>query len=520
MKRVLIAIVVLAVLGGAFFAYRRFSAQQQQEAMLAELQTANIERGTLVATIGATGKVHSNQSALLSWQTSGTVEQVNVEVGDQIVKDQELASISQTSLPQNVILAQADLVSAQRELDNLLNSSLQQAQALQAVEDAQQALEDALNPELAQARAQEAIADAEKAVELAERRLRNLQSTASQADIDAAEAQVVLAEDALEKAREKYEPYANKPEDNLTRANLQSKLAEAQQTYDAAVRYLNSLLGTGSPTEIAVAQADLNTAQAQLLDAQREYERLKDGPNPADIALLEAQLEEAQREWERLQDGPDPADIAVVEARIAAAQATLDQAHITAPFEGIVTDVISKPGDQVNPGTIAFRIDDLSRLLVDLEVSEIDINQIEVGQQVLMSFDAILAQEYTGNVLEVALVGSEQQGVVNFNVTVELQDPDESVKPGMTSAVNIVVSQLEEALLVPNRAVRVLEGQRVVYTLSSTGELEPIPVILGASSDTHSEVLDGDLQEDDAVVLNPPVNFDFNGPPPFVRNQD
>jgi HlyD family secretion protein len=182
--------------------------------------------------------------------------------------------------------------------------------------------------------------------------------------------------------------------------------------------------------------------------------------------------------------------------------------------------VLSKPGDQVNPGTLAFRIDDLSRLLVDLEVSEIDINQIEVGQQVLMSFDAILAQEYTGDVLEVALVGSEQQGVVNFNVTVELQDPDDNVRPGMTSAVNIVVSQLEEALLVPNRAVRVLEGQRVVYTLSSGGELDPIPVTLGASSDTHSEILDSDLQEGDAVVLNPPANFDFNGPPPFVRNQD
>ncbi len=75
--------------------------------------------------------------------------------------------------------------------------------------------------------------------------MRNLQSTAGQADIDAAKAQVVLARDALDKAEEDYEPYANKPEDNLVRANLLSRLSAAQKTYDdAAVRNLNALQGT------------------------------------------------------------------------------------------------------------------------------------------------------------------------------------------------------------------------------------------------------------------------------------
>jgi HlyD family secretion protein len=512
MKKFLIIVIVLAVIIGGAYAWITYSAQKAQEEMMASLQTTKVDYGTLTATIGATGVVHSNQTAQLTWLTSGTVENVDVKVSDIVTTDQMLASLAETSLPQSVILAQADLVSAQKALDDLMNSQLQQAQALQAVEAAEKALEDLLNPELQQALALQSIADAQQAVDYYERQVNNLQSTAGQADIDAAQAQVTIAKDALDKAQEKFDPYAGKPESNLTRANLQAKLAAAQQQYDYAVRQLNALKGTASETDIAVATANLSTSQAQLDEAQREYERIKDGPSEADVALLEAQLDEAQREYDRIKDGPDPDDIAVAEARVAAAEATVSQAFITTPFDGEVTMVDVKPGDQVSPGSVAFRIDDLSRLLVDLEVSEVDINQIKVGQDVTMSFDAMLANEYHGEVVEVALVGNNVQGVVNFTVTVELQDPDDQVRPGMTSAVNIVIQQIDEALLIPNRAVRVVDGERVVYTLKN-GQLEPIQITLGASSDVYSEVVDGELSAGDTIVLNPPsMLFQQGGP--------
>jgi HlyD family secretion protein len=113
-------------------------------------------------------------------------------------------------------------------------------------------------------------------------------------------------------------------------------------------------------------------------------------------------------------------------------------------------------------------------------------------------------------------VGNIVQGVVEFTVTIALNDADEAVKPGMTAAVNIVVNQLENVLLVPNRAVRVREGQRVVYVMDN-GALQAVEITLGASSETVSEVIDGDLQVGDMVVLNPPTVFEQNGPPPFVR---
>jgi HlyD family secretion protein len=513
MKRALWIIGIIAILAGAFFAYRAYSNSQSAQAAQDSLQTLALEEGTLAATIGATGTVRANQSANLLWQTSGTVDQVNVLLGDQVEKDQELSDLTQTSLAQNVILAQADMVNTQKALDDLLNSQVQGARALQAVEQAEQALEDADNPELAQARALKAIADAQKLVETAERNLRIAQSYASQSSIDEAQANVTLAKDRLDRARDKYEPYANRPESNLTRATLLSQMSAAQQQYDYVVRQLNSLQGTAADTDLAVRQADLDTALAQLVQAQRDWERIKDGTSPADISLLEAQLADAQREWERLKDGPDPKDLAAAQARVAAAQATLDQARIVAPFAGLITDVTSKPGDQVSPGTPAFRLDDLAHLWVDVEVSEVDINQVEVGQPAILTFDAILAKEYHGEVVEVSPVGSEVLGVVNFKVTVELTDADQDVRPGMTTAVEVVVSQLDNAMLIPNQAVRVEDGRRVVYTMDENGQLTAVEVTLGASSDRFSELLEGDLQPGDLIVLNPPIDFFSGGPP-------
>lgn len=467
MRRVFVVILLLAIVVAGIFGFRQLRQQQNQNA-LSELQTVAYTRSDLTATIGATGVVRSNQSTMLAWETSGTVEDVSIDVGELISTGDVLASLEKTSLPQNVILAAADLANAQQTLDDLLEPPT----------------------ELELQQAQQAIAKAEESVRDTQRRVTNLQSNARQTDIDQARANVVLAQNKLDHAKKQFEPYEKKPEDNIIRATFQSKLAQAQQEYDNAVALLNNLLGTANPIDLNVAQSDLAVAQAQLADAQDSYQKLL--------------------------DGPEQKDIDAAQARIDAAQATLDSQSIAAPFEGTITEIEIKPGDQVAPGTAAFRLDDLSHLYVDVQVSEVDINRIEVGQDVVLTFDAILAKEYHGVVTQVALVGTSDQGVVDFTVTVELEDADENVKPGMTAAVNIVVSQLQNVFVVPNRAVRVVDGQRVVYVLRN-GSPQPVDVTLGASSDTESQVLDSQLKPNDQIVLNPPAQFDQNGPPPFVQ---
>jgi HlyD family secretion protein len=463
MKRVATIVIIVVVLAGGFFLFRRFTGQQASAN--SAFQTTPAQRGSLTASVGATGVVYANQSVVLGWQTSGIVDQVNAKVGDQVTKDQVLANLQPTSLPQNIILAQADLVNAQKTLDDLYDTSLALAQAEQKV-----------------AAAQDNVKNKQDALD-------SLKQPARQVDIDQAQANVTTAKIQLDKARENFQPYENKPEDNPVRANLYSRYVQAQQNYDSAVRLLNNLQGTASDLSVSVAEADLKLAQAQLEDAQKQYDDLKAGPDAVDVTNAKTKIE--------------------------AAQATLDLARIAAPFEGMITDVQTKPGDQVNAGSTAFRIDDLSHLLVDVQVSEVDINSVQVGQDASLTFDAITNKTYTGKVTKVALVGNANQGVVDFTVTVELTNADDPVKPGMTAGVNIVVQQLKDVLLVPNRAVRVVNGNRVVYILKD-GAPQAVNITLGASSDTDSQVVGGDLKEGDPIVLNPPLTFDQNGPPPFA----
>ncbi len=464
-------IVLIVVLGlAAFFAFRSIAASQAAQA---DFQTEAARRGSLTASIGATGTVRANQTAVLAFETSGTVEQVSVELGGEVAEGELLASLRQTSLPSQVILAQADLVAAQKALEDLLESDQARAEA-----------------QLALAQAQDALSDTEYRW-----RVQQPGQRASGETIAAAEANLVLAEQEVELAEAQFNRFSGRPEDDPARALARSNLAAARQQRDAILRQLNWY--TGAPTDIdqAILDAELSLAQARLADARRA--------------------------WQRVENGANPDDILAAEARIAAARATLESARLTAPFSGSVTSVQAMPGDQVSPGAMAFRLDDLSRLLIDVEVSEIDINSIELGQPVTVTFDAVLDREYEGIVVEVGLAGSIAQGVVTFPVTIELIDPDAEVRPGMTAAVNFIVSQLESVLLVPNRAVRLIEGERAVYILGAgpgrgPAGLTPVMIELGASSDLYSEVVSGDLREGDLIVLNPPTIFEQDGPPPFV----
>jgi len=419
-RKIIIPVGIILVIVVLFFVFRPSGGDQ-----VGLFQMATVERGNLTATVGATGTVRARQTATLVWLTTGTVDDVNVQIGDQVQAGDVLASLSKTSLPQNIILAEAELVSAQQALEELLDSDTARAQAWITLR---------------------------------------------------------AAEDAYEKAYD-YRNYLNYPI-RKTRVDLVK-----QVTPYGVVDVPKTKTYKVAATEEEIAKAD------------------------ADLALKEAQYEDAKRTYERLADGPNKDDLAGAQARVDAAQATLNLAHLTAPFAGTVTEANPILGDQVSAGTMAFRVDDLSSLLVDVELSEVDINSVAVGQAVTLSFDAILGKEYQGQVIKVAQAGTVVSGVVNFTVTVELTDADELVKPGMTAAVNIVIKEILDAVLVPNRAVRLVDGDRVVFVMGEDGKPEKVEIRLGSSSDTMSVVVGGDLQEGDQIILNPTADLTGSGPP-------
>lgn len=453
LNRIVWIVLALAVAGAAAFFW--FNGRTQA-ADGTSYQTEIARRGTLTASVGATGTVRAGQTAILTWQTGGRVEAVNVVIGQAVVQDEVLASLAQTSLSQNIILAEADLVNAQKNLDDLLNSTLAQAKAEQDLANALQALD-----------------DAQKNVN------KISYDRASQDLIEKTEAELDLAKLQVSRAEDAYKMMQNRPDGDSLKAQALLNLSNARLNRDNLIAKLNWYKGSYSELDAQKYRAALAVAEAQVADARREIERLKDGPNAEDIAAAKA--------------------------RVAAAQATLNQAKILAPFDGVVTAVEPQPGDMVSAGKTAFRVDDLSRLLVDVQISEVDINSVAVGQPVTLAFDAIQGKTYNGEITKINGVGDSTSGAVNFTVTVALTDADELVKPGMTAAVTIQVKEVKDALLVPNRAVRVVDGQRVVYILKD-GVLTPVTVRLGATSDSMSEVVGGDLQEGDTIVLNPPSN--------------
>jgi multidrug efflux pump subunit AcrA (membrane-fusion protein) len=396
--------------------------------------------------VSATGEIVPEQEALLSVSAGGVVEDVLVKEGDRVSAGDVLVQLEGTEQQlATVSTAELELANAQFALEALYkDNELLAAQALRSAETAEKALEDLNNPELQQALAMQAIADAEKAVNTTERSVRYLQSAASQADIDAQKAQVVMAKDALEKAEEDYEPYAGKPEDNLTRANFLAKLAAAQQVYDAAVRKLNALEGTGSEVDINVAEADFLTAQAQLLQAERDLERVLEGPDPGEVALLEAQIEKGYRDYETFSTGPDPDDVALAEARIAnaeaqlsAAKATLADLELAAPFDGVIAAVYINPSEWVAPGSPVLLIADLEHLRVETtDLGEIDVAQISEGDTAIVTFDALPDLVLEGIVISIAPKAAEGSGV-NYPVILELSEIPEALRWGMTAFVDI-----------------------------------------------------------------------------------
>ncbi|MBN1146375.1 MAG: efflux RND transporter periplasmic adaptor subunit [Anaerolineales bacterium] len=451
MRKLITILLILGLLAGGAYAVYVYRIQPRQSSE-SNYQTVAIQRGQLTPTISATGMVRSNQAAALYWGISGVVEQVHVAAGEQVAAGEVLATLERYSLPRAILLAQAELIDAWQALEELY--SLNETKRVAALQ---------------------SIASYTRAVKDAQYRLDNYTGPREQTSLAAIEA-LDLMETRLEAARKAFKPYKYLSSSDPTRHERLVELNQAQNDYNAAVRRL-------------------------------EYEYR--------LEAARAGLERASKDYQKYAGGPSAADIAAIQARIDAAQASLDLQRITAPFAGALTIVEVKPGDQVSPGKLAFQIDDLSRLLVDVAISEVDINHVDVGQQVSLSFDAIQDQAYHGLVSQVAQTGASTQDQVEFTVTIELGDADARLKPGMTAAVSIIVGQLEDVLLVPNRAVRLLDGKRVVYVLKG-GQLTAVEVTLGASSETYSQALAGDLQAGDLVVLNPPPEA-ASGHPAFIE---
>jgi len=435
---------------------------QAQTSGSSAYQTTTVTRGTLTSTVEGTGSVASQLSTDLAWQTSGQVNQVNVQTGDQVKANEVLAT--------------------------LLPSDQTQASLESALVTAQENLAELTSPE-AIANAKIAVATDQANVINAQAAFNNLKYWKNNALIQDQYANVVIAKANLDKAQTAYDnanvgDYIN----NTDEAALYQALYNAQQQYNNAEYYYSLYSQAPTQRQVDEAQGNLDLANATLAADQNYLTALTGGEVPADATgTLLLKLKQAQLAVESAQEN---------------LQNYLDSTKITAPFDGTITQDDTVLGADVSSGTAAFSIDDLSKLVVAVQVIEVDINSVKVGQPATITFDAIPNKTYNGKVINTDLAGTVGQNSVNFTVTVQVTDADALVKPGMSSNVTIITNQVQDALLVPSTAIFTdNSGQSVVY-LVRNGTLTAVPVTVGAASDTTTQITDDTLKAGDTIVLS------------------
>ena len=498
--------VILFIVVGGYYAYDYFSADSVEVSEAAQIQTSVARSGDLTVFASGAGQVVPTTEVNLGFDEAGTLAERLVKVGDQVQAGEVIARLETNQSEDEIALALAEaelnVLIAQQALDDIYDSvQIDTAQALLDVETAQQTLEDLLNGDLRLAQAVQAVAEAQEAVSQAQRTYNGMRSTASSSTIDAAYAELVLAEKKLKDQEAKFDDYVNKPDEDLGKANAQLKLSAAQAVYDNALRYYNAVTGTGSELDLDLSAADLAAAQAKLAEAERDYERIKDGATPGEISLAEANLALAEARYETLKAGVDPTEVALAEANLANTHAKLaiareDQAvvDLLAPLDGTIMSISASVGEAVGTNAIIVMAD-LKQPVLEVYLDEADLDKVAVGFEVEVVFDSLPDDMFTGHVTEVSpslqTVSNVDAVLAWVQLDAESFSKPQSLPVGSNASVDVIGGRTQNTVLVPVEAVREIGPDEYAVFVMEDGEPRLRIVTVGLMDYTSAEILTG-----------------------------
>jgi HlyD family secretion protein len=423
-------IIGLTVVLLALFVFLRFNSARASNAT--SESAASVVSLNVAQTVEASGSLDAQPSANLTWNTGGVVDKVYVKTGDKIKAGDVLMKLRTTSVSSNIISAQADLVTAQKDLENVKSSSTDLSQAVIDLKDAQEAYDKAANY------------------------LHYLQNS-------------------------------KKVPQSETRLFLETKRNSWMYVY-----------------------------KTKTFKGPAPEDWITDAEN--DLALKKSQLEDAQRTYDRLKEGSSSQDVIAAQAKVDAAQATVDSMSVIAPFDGEVLYVQSQPGDVVEAGTAAANVADLDHLYVETQVDESDVANVKVGQKADVTLDALSEATFTGKVTQINPVGEAVSGLVKYTVRIDLDKvTDQSFIPlGTTANVVIRVKDATASLAVPITTVQNDSQGEYVLVVQNDGSTKRVDVISGAIVG-DLVVVTGDLKVGEHVQTD--QQSSFNAPNPFRRGQ-
>ena len=518
---------ILLIAAAAYIGLNRLSNRQVEAPQTGEIVTVFL--GDLSANATASGQVLVRREADLALGVSGQVAAVHVQVGDEvsegdlllaletteweravesarhalIIQESNLATLLAPALAADVVAAQASVASAQANLDDLLDGPNQD--------------------EIAAAEAD--VRAAQGDVAAASSRLNALVAGANQEEIRAAEIELELAQQSATQAAEQHstilvtEPSRFLSAGRLEEMEFAARMAAVQSNADlaAAQETLDGLL-YGDSDAIAAAQASVALSAAQRDASQAQLALLLSGSSEAQIAAAESSLAQAKANLDKLLRGPSESQIAAAEIAVEQANISLQRAEnnltkatLTAPFDGVVTAVHVSPGEQT--AGVLIEMMDTNSLEVALEVDEVDVGKIAVGQLAVITLEAWPEVEIEGQVASIAPRSiANNSAIVSYQVYLSFGETDLPLLVGMTANADLMVASRQDVLLVPNAAInadRVSNSYSVNRVENQT--IEEVEITIGLRDGNYTQITGG-LQAGDQVMVGNAIPVREFGP--------
>jgi HlyD family secretion protein len=462
---------VVAVVAIQFIQYRRTVAQDANNAQKIVQDEATVELHDLSVTVSATGPVSPARQVALTFELSAPVSAILVKEGQAVKQGDVLARLDTTDLDDALTKAQIALQSQQVSYEALTEPARDVDIA---------AAQAAVNVAKAQAGSASLGADADQ-LEIARLQTEIARNALWQAQLqrDAGPAQIEqIREQAAALGIDSGIGEPPNPADDVT-----PQIKQAENGVQLAD--VNAQGVANQPADVAT----LASANAELVAAQSQLDRLVNGPTELQLQVADTQLQIAQ-------------------LALDSAQAAANRAVLTAPFDGVVANNNLVVGETPPTTDAAMQLIDPSGYYVDVAVDETDIVKLQVGQKVNLKLDALPDADITGVVSRVALTPVRAGQLVTYTVRVTLNPTKERVRVGMTATATIIVNELQDVPTVPNRFIRIDRATQQAYVTirRADGAFEEVPVELGVRSETDSQILGG-IDAGQKVVLLPRGSF-------------
>ncbi|MBA1335098.1 MAG: hypothetical protein HPY66_0720 [Firmicutes bacterium] len=295
-----------------------------------------------------------------------------------------------------------------------------------------------------------------------------------QYEFDTAKAGYQSALAKLQKAREQYESQILSEE--LKVAGLEEELAKEQMQYEAMIKVKEAF----TEQEVELKRITLENVKKSYEAAIKAYERTKN--SLSDIEQERAAVDQAL-------------------ASLKKAEINLDSTVLKSPVDGKLVYLSGNIGESVSTSADFAKVAEKGGLYVTAGVLELDIGKVFKGQESEVVFEAFPDDVYTGKVEDIEyLPVTDPSGIIAYNVKVSLDNPDDRIRSGMTCTVSFIVKQKKDVLVIPNEAVKRVNGEQVVEVKKGEGETEVRKIKTGFTDGRNSEVLEG-LNQGDRVLI-------------------